>query len=234
MPYSSYTEHLIAQPAQPQQLFVLATYQGTADSELHLLGQKLATHFVHGLVVGIQIAVPQSASDARPTSPHLLPAIAQWQERSGLSASCTALICYGNLATEALSAWAHQPAFCARLFAIYAAGSAPHLPVPDTNWVAQAHDDTCIYCLCGNQPPAIMQQLEHTVHAWQALNKPDGLALDFSLDILPELTSPPHTTQTDIHIHAHTAVQERVLWLLQNHVPQKLWRAALAAAQQQP
>lgn len=255
----------LAQPAQPQQLFVLAAYQGAADAALSALAQALAAQFAHGLVVRVLLAAPDagacsgldssaySQTDTATTTPQhaphaLLTAITHWQQRSGLPVERTAVMGYGQLANEALAAWASQPAFCARLFAIgwamdgaEIADITPNLPAPEP---AQVHDNTCVYCLCGPQPPAAMQQLQHAVRAWQALNTPEGLALDVSLDVLPELTSAVSPTQPPSSVSSPSptasassadpwvAVQQRVLWLLQNHVPLKIWRAALAVVEQ--
>ena len=200
---------VVAWPQEPQQLFVLLHGAGQQPADWQALAQTLAQHFPQGLVavLATPAAVLQSAS-AMPAAVAALQAVLQrWQAHTGLNFARTALVAQGVAASVALQAAMQEADICARLFAV-----GGHLPEQAT----PLSEQTSLHWLHGDadmpadQARALGQRLQ-------------TLDVDFTLDVLVQTTSTADTP----------ALQQRIVHLLQNHVPRRLWREALASASMQ-
>ena len=199
-----------AWPQEPQQLFVLLHGAEQQPADWQALAQTLAQHFPQGLVavLATPAAVLQSAS-AMPAAVAALQAVLQrWQAHTGLNFARTAVVAQGVAASVALQAAMQEEAhICARLFAV-----GGHLPERAT----PLSEQTSLHWLHGeadipaDQARALGQRLQ-------------TLDADFTLDVLEQVTSTADTL----------ALRQRIVHLLQNHVPRRLWREALASASMQ-
>ena len=200
----------MAWPQEPQQLFVLLHGAEQQPADWQALAQTLAQHFPQGLVavLATPAAVLQGAS-AMPAAVAALQAVLQrWQAHTGLNFARTAVVAQGVAASVALQAAMQEEAhICARLFAV-----GGHLPEQAT----PLSEQTSLHWLHGDadmpadQARALGQRLQ-------------TLDVDFTLDVLVQTTSTADTP----------ALQQRIVHLLQNHVPRRLWREALASASMQ-
>ena len=200
---------VVAWPQEPQQLFVLLHGAEQQPADWQALAQTLAQHFPQGLVavLATPAAVLQGAS-AMPAAVAALQAVLQrWQAHTGLNFARTALVAQGVAASVALQAAMQGADICARLFAV-----GGHLPEQAT----PLSEQTSLHWLHGDadmpadQARALGQRLQ-------------TLDVDFTLDVLVQTTSTADTP----------ALQQRIVHLLQNHVPRRLWREALASASMQ-
>lgn len=214
---------IVAWPEQPQQLFLLLHGLGQAPADMLPLAQRLARQFPQGLVAclaapeaheggeGYQWYALQGVTEQNrieritPALQQLVQRVQAWQQHAGTGAERTALVCYSQAAILGLEAVARHPHFCARLFAI--GGRYAELP-------ASVHAHTTLHWLHGKQDSTVPYH-----HAIDAAHHLKALDADFSVDVYADAG------------HAITQeMEDRVLHLLQNHVPQRLWREALAGA----
>ncbi|MDO5653463.1 MAG: hypothetical protein Q4G39_05105 [Brachymonas sp.] len=203
---------VVAWPQEPQQLFLIL--HGAAQTPAHwqALAQDLAQHFPQGLVVAL--STPAVLLQGEVDLPAELPAatnalralVQNWQTHTGLGFERTALIATGMAASTALHAVAAHADVAARLFAV---GGKLAQPLP----IAA---DTTLHWLHGASDASMREEQAHTTA--QQLR---ALDVDFTLDVLPGSCT---VCTADL--------QQRVLHLLQNHVPQRLWREAMKAAGQ--
>ena len=198
-----------AWPQEPQQLFVLLHGAEQQPADWQALAQTLAQHFPQGLVavLATPAAVLQGAG-AMPAAVAALQAVLQrWQAHTGLNFARTALVAEGAADSVALQAAMQEADICARLFAV--GGNLPEQATP-------LSEQTSLHWLHGDadmpadQARALGQRLQ-------------TLDADFTLDVLEQVTSTADTL----------ALRQRIVHLLQNHVPRRLWREALASASMQ-
>ena len=197
---------VVAWPQAPQQLFLLLHGAGQQPADWQPLAQRLAQQFPLGLVAAL--AVPLELRQDAGTGvavTALRGLVRRWQTHTGLDFSRTALLAQGTVASVALQ-WVMQHADgCARLFAV--GGRLPES--------AQAiSEQTSLHWLHGQDDDGMPdERLREAAQQLQALD------VDFTFDVL---TGSCATCTPEI--------QQRVLHLLQNHVPKRLWREALASA----
>ncbi len=194
-----------AWPEQGQQLFLLLHDAGQTPADMLPLAHALAQQFAQGVVATLAVpsAMEQNAGAHPAATAALQQVVCAWQAHTGLGPERTALFCHGTTASTALAAVMRDVHLCARLFAL--GGDLHTLP-------ASMHQHTTLHWVHahGNQAASAIQAAE----ALKALDA------DITLDVLPESFTP-----------ASPALQQWMLFLLQNHVPLRLWREALANAQ---
>jgi phospholipase/carboxylesterase len=211
LPLPATGDVVAAWPREPQQLFLLLHGADQCPADWLPLAQAIAHHFPQGLVAALATpAVLLCGSDDVPTRmPAAVEALRErvrrWQAHTGLRFDRTALITQGMATSTALRAIMHHADLCARLFAVGGQLDGHASPISDQTSLHWLHgeDDAGI-------PP---MRARETAQHLQALD------IDLTLDILPgscTVSSP--------------ALQQRVLALLQGHVPRRLWREALASA----
>ena len=159
-------------------------------------------------VLATPAAVLQGSGDMSAAVAALQAVLQRWQAHIGLNFARTAVVAQGVAASVALQAAMQEEAhICARLFAV-----GGHLPEQAT----PLSEQTSLHWLHGeadipaDQARALGQRLQ-------------TLDADFTLDVLEQVTSTADTL----------ALRQRIVHLLQNHVPRRLWREALASANMQ-
>ena len=194
-----------AWPEQGQQLFLLLHGSGQTPADMLPLAHALAQQFAQGVIA--TLAVPAAMVQNPGVHPAAIAALQQvvcaWQAHAGLGPERTALFCHGTTANTALAAVMHDAHLCARLFAL--GGDLPALP-------PAMHQHTTLHW--------VHAQGNAAASAVQAAEALKALGADITLDVLPESFAPDSP-----------ALREWALFLLQNHVPLRLWREALASAQ---
>ena len=211
LPLPATGDVVAAWPQEPQQLFLLLHGADQHPADWLPLAQTIAHHFPQGLVAAL--ATPAALLHGSGGEPTDMPAavealhnqVRRWQAHTGLGFERTALIAQGMAASTALRAIMHHADLCARLFAVGGQLDGQAAPISNQTSLHWLHgeDDAGI-------PPA---RTRETAQHLQALD------VDLTLDILPGNS----TASTP-------ALQQRVLALLQGHVPRRLWREALASA----
>ncbi|MDO4794628.1 MAG: hypothetical protein Q4A28_01620 [Brachymonas sp.] len=199
---------IAAWPSEPQQLFLLLPGEATQADDWQALAHSLAQTFAQGAVAVLALPADMAQAKADPAAAvaALRQLVQQWQARAGLDFARTALIAQGQLASIAMQAVMRHVDLCARLFAV--GGHLPEQTMPIA-------EHTCLHWLHvqDESGPSAEQ-----AHEWgQCLQ---ALDVDFTLDVLESsavTAGPPE-------------LQQRILHLLQNHVPRRLWREALASA----
>lgn len=218
---------IAAWPEQPQQLFLLFHGLGQKPAAMLPLARRLVRQFPLGVVAsiaaphaweegdGFQWYSPRGVTEdnrpqrIQPALQEFVATVQAWQHHSNLGPECTALVCYSQAAIVGLEAVAQRLPLCARLFAI--AGRFARLP-------AALPDHTTLHWLHGEQDKVIARDA-----ALAAADRLTAIGADFSLDLYPEAG------------HELTEAMElRVLHLLQNHVPQRLWREAMSSTNNPP
>lgn len=202
------SDWIAAWPPEPQQLFLLLPADA-AHAGWRELAQSLSQTFAQGAVaiLALPAEIAQAEKSRQPAAVAALRQLVQhWQARAGLDFARTALIAQGQAASVAIQAVMQHADMCARLFAL--GGSLPQQAMPIS-------EHTSLHCL--------HEQDDASVSAGQARELGQRLQMldaDFTLDVLPG----------DGATVCSPAMQQRVLHLLQNHVPRRLWREALASA----
>lgn len=201
---------IAAWPTEPQQLFLLFPSEPTLADDWKELAHSLAQHFAQGAVVVLagpaEIAAP-STSHQPATVASLRQLVQQWQARAGLDFARTGIIAQGTAASLAMQAVMQHEDICARLFTV--GGQLPKQASPIA-------EHTCLHWLHardGDTPSA--EQAREWGQRLQALD------VDFTLDVLESQAAATCAPE----------LQQRILHLLQNHVPRRLWREALASAE---
>ncbi len=212
---------VVAWPEDPQQLFLLLHDAGQKPGAMLPMAQQLAQEFPFGIVAcvaaphmhdegeGFQWYSQRGERDDNRLQ-RLLPAriefeatLQAWQQNSGLGADRTALVAFGQSATLALEAVVASEAIAARLFAI--AGRFAVLP-------EAMHLQTSLHWLHGKADEHMPYHA--AVEAGYRLRELDA---DFSVDVFPDTG------------HALTEeMRQRIVHLLRNHIPLRIWREALA------
>lgn len=217
---------ITAWPEDPQQLFLLFHGAGQKPLDMLSMAQQLVRQFPQGIVAcvaaphafdegeGFQWYSQRGENDDNRAG-RLLPArlemaatIRAWQRHSGLGPERSALLGFAQSATVALEAVVAEEDLAARLFAI--AGRFVTLP-------QRVHLHTSIHWLHGKRDEVVPYQA--AVEAGYHMRDLDS---DFSVDVYADAG------------HAiNEEMEQRVLHLLANHVPLRLWRQAMASAGEQ-
>ena len=129
----------------------------------------------------------------------------RWQTHTGLGFDRTALITQGMAASAALRAIMRHADLCARLFAVGGQLDGRAAPISE---------QTSLHWLHGDKDASLS-----LAHARETAQHLQALDVDFTLDLLPGSC----TADTPV-------LHQRVLELLQGHMPRRLWREALASA----
>ena len=132
----------------------------------------------------------------------------QWQAQMGVNHERTCVVALGQSGTAALDVAVAHEAAIARLYVVGSRFSA----LPDS-----MHLNTCVHMLHGKADPVMPFQA-----ATEAGAHLRTLDADFTVDVYP-MTGREFTDE----------MQERILHLLQNHVPKRLWKEAMAQSAQQ-
>lgn len=188
---------IIANPSDAQQLFILLHDADEQPQDCLCLGQHLQKNFNQAAIIAA--ATPPALFHEATDHSAFNTLLAHWWQATGLDATCTALICQGTPARHAIHA-ACQQLLCARLFTV--GDCLPHA-------AAQLPEHTTLHCLhpenCSSTHT--IEQVRKTLHQAD---------VDYTLDTLPQ------PCVCDAH-----SVQNRIVHLLQSHVPQRLWREAM-------
>ena len=211
---------VVAWPEQPQQLFLLLHGAGQRPAAMLDMAQQLADSFPDGLVACI--AAPHQHDDGEgfqwysergenddnrlervlPARDELMRTLQAWQQTCGLGAERTALVAFGQSAMLALEAVVASEQVAARLYAV--AGRFATLP-------EAMHLQTSLHWLHGRHDTRMPYQA-----ATEAGYRLRALDCDFTVDVFPDTG------------HEFSAeMQERLLHLLRNHVPLRIWREAM-------
>lgn len=188
---------IVAHPNHAQQLFVLLHDANGQPHNCLGLAQHLQNTFPHAVIIAA--ATPKVLLQEHNTNAALLQFLTYWWLATGLNATHTALICQGETAHQILYA-ASQPLLCARLFTVGNCIPYEAIKLPEHTTLH------CLYPKGSSCPNTITQASEKLLQA----------NIDCTLDALAQ----PCTYDTN-------AVQMRIVHLLQNHVPQRLWREAM-------
>ena len=214
---------VVAWPEAPQLLFLLFHAAGEQPASLLPLAQRLAAQFPQGVVACV--AAPHAWDEGagfqwyslrgltagnlrertQPALAEFAATVRAWQQQCGLGPERTAIVAHGQSAILGLEALAQLPPFCARLFAI--GGHFVTLP-------AHLHDQTSLHWLHGRLDATVPYQA-----AIEAAAHLKALDADFSVDVFADTAA----GLTD-------EMGDRIVHLLQNHVPQRMWREAMASA----
>lgn len=215
-------DHLvIARPhGTPAQLMLLFHGVGGAPEDMVPLGERLAAAYPHACIVSVR--APQ-ASDGGPghqwfsvrgiseenraervaqALPGFIDTVQHWQDASGCGVEHTALIGFSQGAIMALESTRDRATVAGRVVSI--GGRFALLP-------QQANPDATLFFLHGKEDAVI-----HYGYTVTAAEHIVALGGDVSADVLPHV--------------GHTITAEMAALLierLQNHVPQRTWRAAL-------
>ncbi len=214
---------IIQQPAGPaQQLFLLFHGVGATPEGLVPLGQLLATHFVHSMVVSVQAAhasdmgqgfqwfsvlgITQHNRLGRVTQamPAFSASIAHWQKLAQVGPACTALIGFSQGAIMALASTQSPPMQAGRVVAVAGRFFVAPEPIPRACTVHFIH---------GKQDAVI--PYGYTVEAAERLV---GMGCDITADVIP-------FAGHEINVEMQALILQR----LQNHLPKRYWQAAQAA-----
>lgn len=198
-----------AWPAEPQQLFLLLLGDPVQADNWRELAHSLAQHFPQGAVVVLPLLaeIVQAELQQPAAVTALRQLVQQWQTRAGLDFARTAIIAQGVAASIAMQAVMQHADLCARLFAV-----GGHLPEQAT----PIAEHTCLHWLHARD--AASPSAEQAREWGQRLQ---ALDVDFTLDVLEGRSAAANCVPE---------LQQRILHLLQNHVPRRLWREALASA----
>lgn len=200
---------IAAWPPEPQQLFLLLPGESALAEAWQTLAQNLAQTFEQGAVA--VLALPAEMAQATPHQPAAVAAlrqlVQQWQARAGLDFARTAIIAQGAVASLVMRAVMQHADMCARLFAVDG-----HLPEQAT----PIAEHTCLHWLHARD--AAEGPSTEQVREWG--QRLQALDVDFTLDVLENSAAASQAPE----------LQQRILHLLQNHVPRRLWREALASA----
>lgn len=198
-----------AWPTEPQQLFLLLLGDSAQAANWRELAHNLAQHFPQGAVAVLPL--PAEITQVEHHSPAAVAAlrqlVQQWQTRAGLDFARTAIIAQGVAASIAVQAVMQHADLCARLFAV--GGQLPEQATPIA-------EHTCLHWLHARDTASPSAEL---AREWG--QRLQALDVDFTLDVL-EGRGPAANCAPEL--------QQRILHLLQNHVPRRLWREALASA----
>ena len=218
---------MVAWPEQPQQLFLLLHGAGQRPAAMREMAQQLADAFPDGLVACL--AAPHQHDDGEgfqwysergendenllervlPARDELMRTLQAWQQASGLGPERTALVAFGQSGMLALEAVVASEAVATRLFAV----ACRFATLPDA-----MHVQTTLHWLHGKADTQLPFQA-----ATEAAYRLRALDADFSVDIYPETG------------HEFSAeMQQRVLHLLRNHVPLRIWREAMQQSGRPP
>ncbi len=198
---------LIAAPQEPQQLFVIVPGASQPAAHWQALAQHIARHFPQAAVA--IVAAPQvvQGTTNMPAAVDALRALLRrWQAHAGLDFTRTAVVAQGQAATVALEAAMQYADVAARLFAL-----GGHLP----EQAAPLSEQTSLHCVYGQHDAGMTPDGAREIG--QCLQ---ALEADFTLDVLPDQTVAADTPD----------LRQCILHRLQNHVPRRLWREALASA----
>ena len=130
----------------------------------------------------------------------------RWQAHAGLDFTRTAVVAQGQAATVALQAAMQHADVAARLFAL--GGRLPEQAAP-------LSEQTSLHCVYGQHDAGITADEARAIG-----QRLQALEADFTLDVLPDQTVAADTPD----------LRQCILHRLQNHVPRRLWREALASA----
>ena len=218
---------VVAWPDTPQQLFLLLPDAGQNPHDILAMAQRLAGTFTQGAVA--IVAPPHSCDEGgegfqwfsqrgeddsnrvqrlQAAQPEFLATVQAWQQRTGLPAERTALLAFGQSGMLALEAVAQSHQVAARVFAI----GARYAQLPPA-----MHQHTTLHWLHGKEDEVVPYHA-----ATEAGYHLRSLDADFTVDVFAE-TGRALTSE----------MQDRVLHLLQNHVPLRIWREAMTQAAQQ-
>lgn len=197
---------ILVWPNEPQQLFLLMHEAGQRPADWQTLAQELARNFAQGAVVLLaEQAASSPALKGAAAAQALYERVRQWQAHAGLGFECTACIAQGAAAHTAITAAALHADLCARLFAVEGQALTEALSISDR---------TCLHWLQGDADVDALGLVREAVRQLQALRA------DCTLEVL----SAAEADQA-------AATRQRILHLLQNYVPRRIWREALAHAQ---
>jgi phospholipase/carboxylesterase len=215
---------ILQQPAgTPAQLFLLYHGVGSEPEQMAALGERLAGAFPHSQVVSVAAPVASDlgagwqwfsiqgvTEENRPARvaaalPAFRGSIAQWQRRTGLGPTHTALIGFSQGGIMALEATRGGDFVAGRIVALGARFAvAPTAPARETT----------LHLIHGETDAMIPSA--QTLFAAERLA---ALEADYTADVLP-------TVGHEVHADMIALVITR----LQNHIPRHLRDAALAAA----
>ena len=211
LPLPATGDLIAAWPQEPQQLFLLLHGAGQLPADWLPLAQAIARLFPQGLVaslatpVALLRGIDNKPSDMPTAVEALHERVRCWQTHTGLGFDRTALITQGMAASAALRAIMRHADLCARLFAV--GGQLD-------GRAALISEQTSLHWLHGDKDASLS-----LAHARETAQHLQALDVDFTLDLLPGSC----TADTPV-------LHQRVLELLQGHMPRRLWREALASA----
>lgn len=188
---------IIANPDNAQQLFIVLHDAHAQPQDSLHLAQHLQKTFSQAAVIAP--ATPQAVLHQATDHTALHALLNHWWQTTGLDATRTALICQGASAHNVLHA-ASQQLLCARLFIV---GDCL------LHGLEQLSEHTTLHGL----HPKDSTSAETIERISAQLRRAD---IDFTLDTLPAPC-----------ICNAKAIQERIVHVLQSHVPQRLWREAM-------
>lgn len=216
---------IIAQPENPQQLFLL--FHGVGDSAQGLapLGEFIAAHFPQAAVVSIDsphfcdfaagyqwYSIQDASDDSRHAlvaaqMPRFVQMVQHWQQQFGVAPEATCLVGFSQGAFMSLQATQQAVFLAGRVVAL--AGRFTQTPDKPAHSVV-------IHMLHGDQDSVVPHQ--HTVAAGQRLQE---LGADATADVIVGLA---HGINDEM--------AQTIITRLTSYVPKRIWDEAMQAAGQ--
>ena len=214
---------VLQQPTESEQLILLFHGIAAQPADIAPLGTILAQGFPNAAIIAVAAPYSSDAGNAYQwfsvqgitedsrvdrvdeVMDEFVGAVRHWQELTRTSADQTALIGFSQGAIMLLEAIVHMSDLAGRAFSL--SGRFARLP-------EQMGNRTTVHLIHGKEDPVI--HYENAVHAAYRLR---SLGVDVTAEIIPFLG---HTIDQN--------VAERVLHLLKNHLPQRIWDEVSQAA----